>query len=102
MLGSTMRGKRCSAPPPRDDLIAEHEVTIDGHRHQLRPGVELSVRLPDLRRKTGSKLQRVKFRRLVTNAEGHQWLDAWDGRMVRSFQLALVVTVHRNTKMVES
>lgn len=90
-----MRGKRSAPIPPRDDLAAEYEVTIDGHRFTLRPGVELTVKLPPR-----CRAQRVAFRRLVTNAHGHQWIDAWDGKMARSFQLAHVVKVHRTVKMV--
>jgi len=94
-----LRSRKAVAPPDRPDWKVEQRVKLAGHRTELAPGVEFSVV-----RKVGTtgKVYRTRltFRRYVTNlATGYSWLDAWDGRQLRSVDPAKVETVHRTRKV---
>lgn len=45
------------------------------------------------------KRVRMAFRRYVLRPSGACWIDAWDGRQLRSVHLEAVVRVHRTRKL---
>lgn len=97
LCSTTMSTRNPTAPTPvrADWVVATDDVHLDGHRQRLSPGVELTVH----RRSNGGRRMRVQFRRHVTHADGTVHLDVFDGRMVRSFTPADVVTIHRPRKV---
>ncbi len=73
-------------------LHHSEEVVLPGHRFPLQPGVEFTVTM------VGSRSKRMAFRSFTCNG-AVQWIDAWDGRQVRSVRLDRVRTVHRTRKL---
>lgn len=50
----------------------------------------------------GVRLRRVRFMSYTHNeTTGKRWINAWDGKSIRSFDVAAIHTVHRGHKMTK-
>lgn len=82
------------APKPTPAQWETRTVLALPRRAVLHPDDELTVRV------CGFRLRRVRFLTWTRNHDtGREWINVFDGKAIRSFDLSAVHTVHRDRKM---